>query len=43
MGVGMVVIIPAEDEVKISQAKGLHWEPFRIGRVVQGDRKVRLI
>ncbi|MCD6378813.1 phosphoribosylformylglycinamidine cyclo-ligase [bacterium] len=43
MGVGMVVIIPAEDEVKISQAKGLRWDPFRIGRVIRGDRDVRLI
>ena len=42
MGIGMAVIIPVEDEVKMSKAQGLRWDPFRIGRVVQGDAKVCL-
>ena len=42
MGIGMIVIIPAKDEEKMPRVEGLRWDPFRIGRVIQGDGKVCL-
>ncbi len=42
MGIGMIVIIPAKDEEKIQWVEGLRWDPFCIGRVIQGDGKVCL-
>ncbi len=41
MGIGMVMIIPASDEEKLA-ADGLRWEPFPIGTVIKGERRVVL-
>ena len=41
LGVGMIMVIPAQDEEKIS-AEGLRWEPFPVGTVVKGERKVHI-
>ena len=42
MGVGMVVIVSAEDDGAFD-AGDFRWKPFRIGRVVKGEKKVRLV
>ena len=42
MGVGMVVIVSAEDDGAFDTGD-FRWKPFRIGRVVKGERKVRLV
>lgn len=41
MGIGMIMIVPASDEEKLA-ADGLRWEPFPVGTVIKGERKVIL-
>lgn len=41
MGVGMVVIVSSADEAAFAGG-GLRWKPFRIGKVVKGERAVHL-
>ncbi len=42
MGIGMVVIVPAGADEAIGQGS-YRWDPFPIGRVTAGDRKVRIV
>lgn len=42
MGVGMVAIIPAEDEGKVKTGT-YRWDPIPIGRIVPGDKTVEFI
>ena len=41
MGIGLIMIIPASDEEKLP-TEGLRWEPFPVGTVIKGERKVIL-
>lgn len=41
MGIGMVMIISATDQEKF-RLDGLRWEPFPIGRVIEGEKEVIL-
>lgn len=42
MGIGMIIIVPAGDD-PLMEGEGLRWKPYRIGKVVPGDRDVRLL
>jgi len=42
MGIGMVVILPAEDEEAVSKGR-YRWRPFPIGEVVEGTKGVNLL
>ncbi|MDD4858408.1 MAG: phosphoribosylformylglycinamidine cyclo-ligase [Candidatus Krumholzibacteria bacterium] len=42
MGIGMVVIVPADTDEAVESGR-YRWNPFQIGRVVAGDKKVHLV
>ncbi|RKZ05336.1 phosphoribosylformylglycinamidine cyclo-ligase [bacterium] len=42
MGVGLVVIVPPDDEGNVPKGE-YRWRPFPIGRVVEGQREVKII
>jgi len=42
MGIGMVVVVPAGADEAIGRGS-YRWDPFPIGRVTAGDRKVRIV
>jgi phosphoribosylformylglycinamidine cyclo-ligase len=41
MGVGMIVVIPEGEESRLGEGD-FRWDPFRIGSVVEGERRVVL-
>jgi phosphoribosylformylglycinamidine cyclo-ligase len=42
MGIGMVVIVPAGADKAVASGS-YRWDPFPIGRVIEGDRKVHVV
>ena len=41
MGIGMIFIIPAEEEGRLGEGD-FRWNPFRVGTVVEGGGEVIL-
>lgn len=41
MGIGMVVIVPGGEE-KRAVGCGCRWEPFRIGEIIEGEKRVHI-
>jgi phosphoribosylformylglycinamidine cyclo-ligase len=42
MGIGMVVIVPAGTDAAVARGS-YRWDPFPIGRVINGNREVRIV
>jgi phosphoribosylformylglycinamidine cyclo-ligase len=42
MGIGMVVIVPAGTDAAVAGGS-YRWKPFSIGRVIEGNREVRIV
>jgi phosphoribosylformylglycinamidine cyclo-ligase len=42
MGIGMVVIVPAGTDKAVARGS-YRWDPFPIGRVIAGDKKVHIV